>query len=109
MRSQVTRVVVKGDGLGASRKGTVYRLPLLGESFADGPLAELARWAAEHRSTSPIRLFRTPNPPLAGRWTPVLSLSVRLLDVPFGELDFEVGDAAVSASPRRRHRNRRKP
>jgi DNA-binding HxlR family transcriptional regulator len=34
----------------AGRRGAVYRLSPLGESFANGPLAELARWAADHQA-----------------------------------------------------------
>ncbi|MBR7832557.1 helix-turn-helix transcriptional regulator [Actinospica durhamensis] len=30
--------------------GAIYRLTSLGESFAHGPLAELARWAAENHA-----------------------------------------------------------
>lgn len=39
--------------------GTVYRLSVLGESFASGPLAHLARWAAEHQA----ELAELPTPP----------------------------------------------
>ena len=51
-RLQVRALVVRGDGgdpaLGRAR--AVYRLSPLGESFANGPLAHLAQWAAEHQA-----------------------------------------------------------
>ncbi|BCJ57885.1 winged helix-turn-helix transcriptional regulator [Micromonospora endophytica] len=34
----------------AGHGGVVYRLTTLGESFANGPLAYLAQWAAEHQA-----------------------------------------------------------
>jgi len=37
-------------GPSAGDVGAVYRLTELGESFAHGPLAELARWAAENHA-----------------------------------------------------------
>jgi DNA-binding HxlR family transcriptional regulator len=43
-RSLVTRV------RNADAVGTTYRLSPLGESFASGPLAHLAQWAAEHQA-----------------------------------------------------------
>jgi DNA-binding HxlR family transcriptional regulator len=44
-RGLVARAERPGDGAGV----VVYQLSALGESFADGPLAQLALWAAEHR------------------------------------------------------------
>ncbi|GHE27075.1 hypothetical protein GCM10017673_31370 [Streptosporangium violaceochromogenes] len=38
--------VVRAAGRSA---GTLYRLSPLGESFANGPLAQLARWAADNQ------------------------------------------------------------
>ena len=38
-------LIARGDGSGA-----VYRLSPLGDSLANGPLAELARWAADHQA-----------------------------------------------------------
>ncbi|MBQ1023949.1 helix-turn-helix domain-containing protein [Micromonospora sp. C95] len=32
------------------RKGAVYQLSSLGESFANGPLAQLAQWAADNQA-----------------------------------------------------------
>jgi DNA-binding HxlR family transcriptional regulator len=49
-RLQARALVVKtraGDPVDG-RTAAVYRLTGLGESFADGPLAHLARWAADH-------------------------------------------------------------
>ncbi|GAA1567957.1 helix-turn-helix domain-containing protein [Actinomadura kijaniata] len=47
-RGLVTRV---RDAEGAPARGAaVYRLTPLGESFANGPLAHLARWAADHQA-----------------------------------------------------------
>jgi DNA-binding HxlR family transcriptional regulator len=40
------RLLARGLVVKAREAGTVYRLSPLGESFANGPLAELARWAA---------------------------------------------------------------
>jgi DNA-binding HxlR family transcriptional regulator len=40
------RLVTRQDGGGAA---ATYELTALGESFASGPLAQLARWAAEHQ------------------------------------------------------------
>ncbi len=34
----------------AGRGSAVYQLSALGESFASGPLAQLARWAADHQA-----------------------------------------------------------
>jgi len=34
----------------AAGPGAVYQLSALGESFANGPLAHLARWAADHQA-----------------------------------------------------------
>jgi DNA-binding HxlR family transcriptional regulator len=44
--------LVKRAGTGPSpeRSGAVYRLSPLGESFATGPLAQLAQWAAAHQA-----------------------------------------------------------
>ena len=53
LRRLVTRGLVtktRGDNSGERGKGAVYRLSPLGESFADGPLAHLAQWAAEHQA-----------------------------------------------------------
>jgi DNA-binding HxlR family transcriptional regulator len=47
-RGLVTRAP-GGEGATA-RAGAVYRLSPLGESFARGPLAQLARWAADHQA-----------------------------------------------------------
>jgi len=35
---------------GPRRQGAVYQLSPLGESFASGPLAQLAQWAADNQA-----------------------------------------------------------
>ena len=47
-RGLVTRASDQGSP--SRRDGAVYQLSTLGESFADGPLAHLARWAADNQS-----------------------------------------------------------
>ncbi|WP_371673765.1 helix-turn-helix transcriptional regulator [Streptomyces sp. NBC_00289] len=37
-------------GQSSEQPGVVYQLSPLGESFANGPLAQLARWAADHQT-----------------------------------------------------------
>ena len=51
-RLQARALVTKGLGAEspAGRGGAVYRLSPLGESFANGPLAHLAHWAADHQA-----------------------------------------------------------
>jgi DNA-binding HxlR family transcriptional regulator len=46
-RGLVTRL--SGAQQGPGRTGAVYQLSELGESFANGPLAQLAQWAAENQ------------------------------------------------------------
>ncbi|MEW9555030.1 winged helix-turn-helix transcriptional regulator [Nonomuraea sp. NPDC050783] len=50
-RLQARGLVVRGGGAGrtSAPAGAVYRLSALGESFANGPLAHLAQWAADHQ------------------------------------------------------------
>jgi DNA-binding HxlR family transcriptional regulator len=47
-RALVTKVRLAGAASG--RVGTIYQLTPLGESFANGPLAHLARWAADNQA-----------------------------------------------------------
>jgi DNA-binding HxlR family transcriptional regulator len=47
-RALVTKV--REAGPSARRTGAVYQLSALGESFANGPLAHLAQWAADHQA-----------------------------------------------------------
>ncbi len=47
-RALVTRVL--GVDPPSGRGGAVYQLSPLGESFASGPLAYLAQWAADHQA-----------------------------------------------------------
>ncbi|GAA2028416.1 helix-turn-helix domain-containing protein [Catenulispora yoronensis] len=47
-RGLVARSRPAGPTAGAA--GAIYQLTALGESFADGPLSALARWAAEHHA-----------------------------------------------------------
>jgi DNA-binding HxlR family transcriptional regulator len=47
LRRLLARGLVVRDGGIAG--GAVYQLSELGESFADGPLAQLAQWAADHQ------------------------------------------------------------
>ncbi|WP_051900407.1 winged helix-turn-helix transcriptional regulator [Streptomyces aureus] len=51
-RLQDHGLVVKARGAeqASSHPGAVYQLSPLGESFANGPLAHLARWAADHQT-----------------------------------------------------------
>jgi DNA-binding HxlR family transcriptional regulator len=51
-RLQARGLVIKARGTGQSpeRPGVVYRLSPLGESFATGPLARLAQWAADNQA-----------------------------------------------------------
>ncbi|KAA9379218.1 helix-turn-helix transcriptional regulator [Microbispora cellulosiformans] len=44
-RLRARGLVLKGGG----QAGAVYRLSPLGESFANGPLAQLAQWAADNQ------------------------------------------------------------
>ena len=46
-RLQARRLITKQP---SAHNGAVYRLSALGESFADGPLARLARWAADKQA-----------------------------------------------------------
>jgi DNA-binding HxlR family transcriptional regulator len=50
-RALVTKVLRAQPPSG--RQGAVYQLSLLGESFANGPLAYLAQWAADHHAELP--------------------------------------------------------
>lgn len=43
-------LVVRADPAVEGPGAVVYQLSSLGESFADGPLAHLAQWAAEHQA-----------------------------------------------------------
>ena len=47
-RGLVTRI--HGAEQAPARAGAVYRLSPLGESFANGPLAQLALWAADNQA-----------------------------------------------------------
>jgi DNA-binding HxlR family transcriptional regulator len=47
-RGLVTRL--SSDDQAPRREGAVYRLSPLGESLANGPLAQLARWAADNQA-----------------------------------------------------------
>ncbi|WP_432989530.1 winged helix-turn-helix transcriptional regulator [Dactylosporangium sp. CA-233914] len=47
-RGLVTRL--GNDGQAPRREGAVYQLSPLGESFASGPLAQLAQWAADNQA-----------------------------------------------------------
>jgi DNA-binding HxlR family transcriptional regulator len=49
-RLQARALVTKVFRAESGRGGAVYRLSPLGESFANGPLAYLARWAADHHT-----------------------------------------------------------
>jgi DNA-binding HxlR family transcriptional regulator len=48
VRSLVTKA--RGGDPASSHPGVVYQLSPLGESFANGPLAHLAQWAADHQA-----------------------------------------------------------
>lgn len=50
-RLQARGLVVRGGGAerASGRVGAVYQLSTLGGSFANGPLAQLALWAAENQ------------------------------------------------------------
>ncbi|MFF4416018.1 winged helix-turn-helix transcriptional regulator [Streptosporangium sp. NPDC001559] len=50
-RLQARGLVVRDGGAdqASAPTGAVYRLSALGESFANGPLAHLARWAADNQ------------------------------------------------------------
>ncbi|MFI0965877.1 winged helix-turn-helix transcriptional regulator [Streptomyces sp. NPDC021080] len=43
-------IKVRDTGRPSEHSGAVYRLSPLGESFANGPLAQLARWAADNQA-----------------------------------------------------------
>jgi DNA-binding HxlR family transcriptional regulator len=47
-RALVTRVR-RAESV-SGRVGAIYQLSPLGESFANGPLAQLAQWAADHQA-----------------------------------------------------------
>jgi DNA-binding HxlR family transcriptional regulator len=47
-RALVTRA--RGADPESGRAGAVYQLSPLGQSFANGPLAHLAQWAADHQA-----------------------------------------------------------
>ena len=47
-RALVTRVL--GTTRPSAHRGAVYQLSPLGESLANGPLAHLAQWAADHQA-----------------------------------------------------------
>jgi DNA-binding HxlR family transcriptional regulator len=47
-RALVTKT--RGTDPASGRPSTIYQLSLLGESFANGPLAHLAQWAADHQA-----------------------------------------------------------
>jgi DNA-binding HxlR family transcriptional regulator len=51
-RLQARGLVIKARSTEQSseRPGVVYRLSPLGESFANGPLAQLAQWAADNQA-----------------------------------------------------------
>ncbi|GLW23881.1 winged helix-turn-helix transcriptional regulator [Microbispora triticiradicis] len=51
LRRLLARGLVLKDGADqmSTRAGAVYRLSPLGESFANGPLAQLAQWAADNQ------------------------------------------------------------
>jgi DNA-binding HxlR family transcriptional regulator len=51
-RLQARTLVTKASGAEppSGRGGAVYQLSPLGESFANGPLAYLAEWAAAHQA-----------------------------------------------------------
>ncbi|MEU7695465.1 helix-turn-helix transcriptional regulator [Microbispora hainanensis] len=50
-RLQARGLVVKVSSTdqASGRAGVVYQLSMLGESFANGPLAQLAQWAADNQ------------------------------------------------------------
>lgn len=50
-RLQARGLVVRGSSADQSsmHAGAVYRLSMLGESFTNGPLAQLAQWAADNQ------------------------------------------------------------
>ncbi|MGH3206572.1 MAG: winged helix-turn-helix transcriptional regulator [Trebonia sp.] len=50
LRRLTTRGLVKKAAHDARRDGAVYELTELGASFASGPLAQLAEWAAENQA-----------------------------------------------------------
>ena len=57
-RLQAHGLVTRRSEQAPTRAGAVYQLSPLGESFANGPLAQLAQWAAEHQDelvSSPTR------------------------------------------------------
>jgi DNA-binding HxlR family transcriptional regulator len=47
-RGLVTKV--RGAGHTSAHAGVVYQLSPLGKSFANGPLAQLAQWAADNQA-----------------------------------------------------------
>ncbi|EOD63845.1 winged helix-turn-helix transcriptional regulator [Amycolatopsis vancoresmycina] len=51
-RLQARGLVTKASGAGPqpAQGGVTYRLSALGESFADGPLRQLAHWAADNQA-----------------------------------------------------------
>jgi DNA-binding HxlR family transcriptional regulator len=50
LQSRGLVIKVHGAEQAPARAGAVYRLSLLGESFANGPLAQLAQWAADNQA-----------------------------------------------------------
>lgn len=48
LRSRGLVTKVRGAGQAPAHAGAVYQLSPLGESFANGPLAQLAQWAADN-------------------------------------------------------------
>jgi DNA-binding HxlR family transcriptional regulator len=48
-RLRTRALVTRAGGADSTSGGAVYHLSPLGESFADGPLAHLAQWAADHQ------------------------------------------------------------
>ena len=60
-RLQARALVLRTPGTDpvSGRLAAVYRLSALGESFANGPLAHLAHWAADHHEA----LAGSPTPP----------------------------------------------
>jgi DNA-binding HxlR family transcriptional regulator len=50
IRRLSARGLIARTAAGPRRDGAVYQLTALGASFAHGPLAQLARWAAENQA-----------------------------------------------------------
>lgn len=50
LRSRGLVARARAAGRGSPGAGTVYRLTPLGESFANGPLLQLAQWAADNQA-----------------------------------------------------------